>query len=106
MTTGQAVIDDLDPYYEDYNDSYQFPEDLNDVYDVLDMQSPINTHYPIDQEFQNFSGPEEYYTSQFSGPEDYYAGNHPAYHTIGAGDEASYMFMHSMDSSHPLARTI
>ena len=114
MTTGQAIIDDLDPYYEDYNDSYQFPEDLNDVYDVLDMQSPLNTHYPInqefqypiDQEFQEFSGPEEYYASQFSGPDDYYTGIHPAYHTIGAGDDASYMFMHPMDSSHPLARTI
>jgi len=100
MTTGQAVIDDLDPYYDE---SYQFPEDLNDVYDILDMQSPLNTHYPIDQEF---SGPEEYYTSQFSGPEDYYTGSHPAYHTIGAGNEASYMYMHPMDLSHPLARTI
>jgi len=103
MTTGQAVIDDLDPYYDD---SYQFPEDLNDVYDVLDMQSPLNMHYPIDQEF---SGPEEYYSNQFSGPEEYYTGGaHPPYHTIGAaaGDDASYMFIHSMDSSHPLARTI
>lgn len=93
MTTGQAIIDDLDPYYEDYNDSYQFPEDLNDVYDVLDMHSPLNTHYPIEQNFQDFSGPEEYYSSHL-------------YNSVGIGEDNSYMSMHPMNASHPLARTI
>lgn len=93
MTTGQAMIDDLDPYYEDYNDSYQFPEDLNDVYDVLDMHSPLNSYYPVEQNFQDFSGPEEYYTSHL-------------YNPATLGDD-SLMSMHPMmNASHPLARTI
>jgi len=93
MTTGQVMIDDFDPYYEDYNDSYQFPEDLNDVYDVLDMHSPLNTHYPVEHNFQDFSGPEEYYTSHL-------------YNTTGVSEDDSYMLIHPMNSSHPLARTI
>lgn len=89
MTTGQAIVDDFDPYYEDYNDSYQFPEDLNDVYDVLDMHSPLNAHYPVEHDFQDFSGPEEYYLHNSVGIEN-----------------NSYISMHPMNASHPLARTI
>lgn len=93
MTTGQVMVDDFDPYYEDYNDSYQFPEDLNDVYDVLDMHSPLNTHYPVEHNFQDFSGPEEYYTSHL-------------YKAASVGEDDSYVSIHPMNSSHPLARTM
>lgn len=93
MTTGQAIVDDLDPYYEDYNDSYQFPEDLNDVYDVLDMHSPLSSHYHVEQSFQEFSGPEEYYTAHL-------------YNSVCIGEDNSYMPMQAMNAAHPLARTI